>query len=839
MKSMKFILLALTVIALIAVAFLLLRYKKILASFYSINSDEYVLSELSNDLVPSGLYEDDFDLESLSYIDDFIESEIDKGFPGAVLLVMKDGKIVKHSAYGYKLKYESGKELVNPVAMTKDTLFDLASNTKIYATTLAIIKLVDEGKIELNDPVEKYLPNFKDNENDPIKMKKYVTISHLLNHSSGLPANFKFYNPKYAKEYYSIEREQTIEYLMEIPLVYEPGSKDLYSDIGFMILGVIIEEVTGQPLDSYVEENIYRPLGLKRTVFSPLKNGFKKDEIAATELNGNTRDYNIDFPNIRTYTLQGEVHDEKAFYSMGEVSGHAGLFSTAEELGILSQMILNGGKIGNYYFASEETVKAFMEPSDITPFRTLGWSRAGIEGQEGYFGEYASPNTIGHTGWTGTFSHIDPENNIIVILLTNKKHTPVSYSFNGKLNGFVGDNFETGRYGKILSMVYNAYYKKHPNKRPPVRLAIDRINQYENIFKDKKIGLITNHTGINSQQETTIDVLYEKFDLVALFSPEHGIRGSAKAGESIKNSIDEKTGLSVYSLYGKTRRPTEEMLKDIDILAFDMQDIGARFYTYISTMAYAMEACAQYDKTFVVFDRPNPIGGKVEGNILDSSFQSFIGVYPIPQRHGMTVGELARLFNGEYEIGCKLIVIPMARWTRDLYYEETGLNIWQAPSPNMPNIDTALVYPGTCLFEGTNISEGRGTSKPFRIIGAPWINGEELAKEMGKLNLSGVEFEAVTFIPMENKYQGQHCEGVEIIVTDRENFNPVMAAVYLLNTIQKLYPEKIEYRNEHFDALTGEPSLRTGEYSIIDIENKWIQESKVFIDISKKYYLYQ
>jgi len=839
MMKKKSIFLSGFLVLFIITVLLVFSNNKIIKSFYSAPHDEELTDISDNILEGSESKEEDFDTEYLSYIDTFIESEIDKGFPGAVLLVMKDGKVVKHTAYGYKLKYENGIELSNPIAMTEDTLFDLASNTKIYATTLAIIKLVDEGRIHLTDPVEKYLPLFKDKETDPIKMKKYVTIEHLLNHSSGLPANFKFYDPKSAKDFYSLDREKTIQYLMEIPLEYEPGTKDVYSDIGFMILGVIIEEVTGQSLDQYVEEKIYAPLGLKRTVFCPLKKGFKKEEIAATELNGNTRDFNIDFPNIRTYTLQGEVHDEKAYYSMGEVAGHAGLFSTAKELGILSQMILNGGKFGDYYLADEETIRTFMEPSAVTSFRTLGWNRASWEGQENKFGEYAGPDTIGHTGWTGTFTHIDPEKNIIVILLTNKKHSPVTYTDGGKIDGFKGDYFETGKYGKILTMVYNAYYKKHPEERPPVRLGIDRINQYQTLFQGKKIGLITNHTGMNSQGEVSIDVLYEKFNLIALFSPEHGIRGNQEAGTSVEHSIDEKTGLPIYSLYGQTKRPTEEMMKDIDILAFDMQDVGARFYTYISTMAYAMEACAQYDKTFVVFDRPNPIGGKVEGNCLDSSYWSFIGVYSIPQRHGMTVGELARLFNEEYGIGCKLVVIPMTRYSRDLYYEECGLNVWQPPSPNMPAVDTALVYSGTCIFEGTNISEGRGTDKPFEIIGAPWINGEVLADEMERLNLPGVQFRAITFVPAENKYKGQSCEGVELIITDRRQYNSVLTGLYLLNTIQKLYPEKIEYRNEHFDALTGEPLLRSGNYSVEEIEWQWIEEARDFAEMSKKYYLYQ
>lgn len=275
-----------------------------------------------------------------------------------------------------------------------------------------------------------------------------------------------------------------------------------------------------------------------------------------------------------------------------------------------------------------------------------------------------------------------------------------------------------------------------------VTVGIDNIDNYKDLFQGKKVGLITNPSGMNSNFENTIDVLNSKTTLTTLFAAEHGIRGNNQDGGTIGNETDVKTGLPVYSLYGKTKKPTADMLKDVDVLVYDMQDVGARFYTFINTMAYAMQACAENNKTFVIMDRPNPIGGNVEGTILNDKdtdangklkYVSFVGMYPIPQRYGMTIGEYAKYLNKSQKIKCDLKVVLMTGWTRDMYYDETGLKTWVMPSPNMPTLDTAIVYAGTCVFEGTNVSEGRGTTRPFELIGAPWINSIDLADKLNSL----------------------------------------------------------------------------------------------------------
>ena len=337
-----------------------------------------------------------------------------------------------------------------------------------------------------------------------------------------------------------------------------------------------------------------------------------------------------------------------------------------------------------------------------------------------------------------------------------------------------------------------------------VKLGIDNLDENLTIFEGKRVGLITNPSGMDSNFKSSIDVLYEKTNLTTLFAAEHGIRGNAQAGDNVGSEVDEVTGLPVHSLYGSTKKPTPEMLENVDVLAYDMQDVGARFYTYINTLAYAMEACAENNKTFVVFDRPNPIGGDVQGNLLNPEFSSFVGMYPIVQRYGMTVGEYAKFINEEFNINCKLEVVEMEGWTRDMYYDETGLNTWVMPSPNMPTLTTSIVYTGTCVFEGTNVSEGRGTTRPFELIGAPWIEPMELSNKLNSLGLPGVKFRPASFTPSFSKYsasdtvnyptgKNQVCGGVQVYVTNRDEFNAVKTGYAMLYTIRDMYPDKFQY----------------------------------------------
>ena len=371
------------------------------------------------------------------------------------------------------------------------------------------------------------------------------------------------------------------------------------------------------------------------------------------------------------------------------------------------------------------------------------------------------------------------------------------------------------------------------------------LKEEKKLLKGKKVGLITNPTGIDSHLTSVVDLLHDdpEIQLTTLFGPEHGVRGDAQAGASVDFYEDEKTGLPVYSLYGKTKKPTSEMLKDVEVLVFDIQDVGTRYYTYIYTMAYAMEAAKENDIPFIVLDRPNPQGGEaVEGPVLEQEFSSFVGMYPIPLKHGMTVGELATLFNKEFKIGANLQVIKMKGWKRDMDYDATGLP-FVLPSPNMPTVSTAFVYPATGLIEGTNVSEGRGTTKPFELIGAPYINGDVLAGKLNALRLPGVQFRGASFTPMFSKYAGQLSHGVEIYVTDRKKFKTVPTGLHLIKTIHDLYPDDFEFlQANNFNLLIGngwvKGKIEDGS-SVNEIMNEYQDDLDAFKKVRKNYLLYR
>ncbi|MGN9863403.1 penicillin binding protein PBP4B [Bacillus swezeyi] len=400
-----------------------------------------------------------FSSEKLKQVDRLIEQDVNKGFPGASLIVVKDGKIVKKEAYGYKQKYSGLTPLKHQKKMKPSTMFDLASNTKMYAVNYALQHLASRGTIDLNAKISHYIPGFKDLPEDIIKGKDRLRVIDLLHHTAGFPASWNYYDPQTAGKLYSQTRKKTLAFLSKTPLAYEPGTKQLYSDIDYMLLGVIIEKITGQRLDHYVEKQFYRPLGLRHTMFKPLQKGFKPSHFAATELMGNTRDGTVWFPNIRTYTLQGEVHDEKAFYSMDGISGHAGLFSTVDDMAVLLQVMLNGGGYGDRQLFNNAVISEFTKPSKTNATYGLGWRLNGNTDMEWMFGKHASSKAYGHTGWTGTVTIIDPAYQLGIVLLTNKKHSPVIDPSKNP-NQFEGDLYSTGKYGSVITSVYEALNNK-------------------------------------------------------------------------------------------------------------------------------------------------------------------------------------------------------------------------------------------------------------------------------------------------------------------------------------------------------------------------------------------
>lgn len=387
-----------------------------------------------------------------------------------------------------------------------------------------------------------------------------------------------------------------------------------------------------------------------------------------------------------------------------------------------------------------------------------------------------------------------------------------------------------------------------------VKLGIERLlTDSKDLLKNQRIGLICNQASVNHQFQHAADLFFEDADirLVSLFGPQHGIRGDVQDNMiETAHTFDKKTKLPIYSLYSETREPNEEMLKDLDVLVFDLQDVGCRVYTFIYTMANAMRACAKYSKKMFVCDRPNPINGiGVEGNLLEDEFKSFVGQYPIPMRHGLTVGELAGLFNEEFSIGCDLEVIKMEGWARQNYFDETDAP-WVLPSPNMPTVETAVVFPATVFFEGTQISEGRGTTKPFEVVGAPYIDGDELADALAKLKLSGVTFRSINFLPTFQKHANQTCGGVFVHITERESFFPVITGIALVKTIYDLYPQQFQWKKppyeyvyelNPFDVISGTDKIRNFIETGADLKTiklSWEADVKYFRELRENYLLY-
>ncbi|CAD2225615.1 Beta-lactamase [Pseudoalteromonas sp. 3J6] len=388
-----------------------------------------------------------------SAVDKLIEKDVSAGFPGAVLAIIKAGKILKLTAYGDAKQYQQNDlMLLRPEPMQTNTLFDLASNTKIFATNFALMKLVSEGQLNINNRVSDYLTEYQ---GDGRELRQ---VKDLLTHKAGYPPVFDFHrkDTRYGEAFFSQASDTTKQLLLtSVPLASEPSAQHVYSDIDYMILGVLIERISGQPLDEYLEQHIYAPLKLNNTLFNPLKKGFNRQQFAATELSGNTRDGRIHFDNIRTNVLQGQVHDERAFYSLDGVAGHAGLFSNAPDLAVLCQVLLNKGGYGDKQIFNASSLAQFLTPQSTDETYGLGFRLAGNnQARRWHFGPYASPQAYGHTGWTGTVTVIDPAYDLAIVLLTNARHSPIKGS--EKRYQFVGKNFETAQYGSIVSLIYEA-----------------------------------------------------------------------------------------------------------------------------------------------------------------------------------------------------------------------------------------------------------------------------------------------------------------------------------------------------------------------------------------------
>ncbi|HEV8230956.1 MAG TPA: exo-beta-N-acetylmuramidase NamZ domain-containing protein [Thermoanaerobaculia bacterium] len=715
-----------------------------------------------------------FSAERLARVDGVIQEAIGRGeLPGAVVLVGRRDRVVFRRAYGNRAVVPSREP------MTVDTVFDVASLTKPVVTATSVMILVERGKIALLDPVMKHIPEFAPEKGD----REKVTVEQLLTHRAGFVADDPI-------DLYTGTVEEIFARKYRQPLESPPGMRFHYSDVSYEVLGELVRKASGIPLDEFAEREIFRPLRMKDSHFRPLATSRFLGErmglvgltqpplsrIAPTE----RRDY---------HWLRGEVHDPRA-YALGGVAGHAGLFSTADDLARYCRMLLSGGRLGNARVLSPLGVEAMTRPRFYGDgdLRALAWDVATAYSRNR--GDLFPPGSFGHTGFTGTSLWIDSSSGVYVVFLSNRLHPDGKGDVN-RLRGIVSTIVaaalpdDTHRDARRLA-------ERVPIRRDVFAGVDVLVSESFRPIAGKRVGLVTNATGRARDGRSTIEVLLSDgakkkgVKLVRLFSPEHGIRSDVD-GE-VADQVDPATGLPVRSLYSEDRRPRREDLEGLDALVYDVQDVGTRFYTYITTLRSVLEEAAKAKIVVVVLDRPDPIDGAVvEGSVADADKLSFTVPHAIPVRYGMTPGELTSLYESELRLGAHIEIVKLRGWSRELWYDETSLE-WVNPSPNMRSLTEAMLYPGIGLLEPTNLSVGRGTDTPFEVIGAPWLDGRRLAAVLAARKIAGVTFTPIHFTPSSSTFAGERCGGIRFTIRDRETLRPVALGIEIAVALRDLYP---------------------------------------------------
>jgi uncharacterized protein YbbC (DUF1343 family)/CubicO group peptidase (beta-lactamase class C family) len=753
--------------------------------------------------------------EKLAEMDGAIQEAIQENrCPGGVLWVEHRGASY-HKAFGHRAVVP---ELE---AMTEDTIFDAASLTKVVACAPAVMLLIERGAIRLDERVQVYIPEFKGSG------KEVITVKHLLLHTSGLRGDIETRSDWKGQQ-------AAVAKACEEQLLSKPGSAFRYSDINFFLLGELVQRVTKTSLDVFVQREIYEPLKMTDTGFLPTE--ARRARIAPTEV-------------VEGKPWRGVVHDPTARH-MGGVAGHAGLFTTAADLARYARMLLQAGELDGVRILKPETVRlmtSVQTPETLEARRGLGWDID--SGYSGLRGKWFPLGSYGHTGWTGTSLWVDPFSRSFVIFLSNRNH-PTEKGSVGPLRARLGTLAAEAIADFNFAYVPGALAAATPaspvetNAAFPVSRPLKTLNGIDVLVKQKfaplkglRLGLVTNHSGVDRERNRTIDLLKNapEVQLKVIFSPEHGLAG--RQDEPVGDSIDTGTGLPIFSLYGVNRRPTPDQLRDLDALVFDIQDVGCRFYTYITTMALAMEAAAEAGKKFFVLDRVNPLNGTtVEGPVLGEP-PSFVGYHKVPVRYGMTIGELAQMFRGERNCSVELTVVRLENWRRDAWFDETGLP-WINPSPNMRNLNEAILYPGIGLLESA-LSVGRGTDTPFQVVGAPFVNDVALANAMNEAQLPGVRFVPIQFTPTASIHQGQLCQGVFILVTDRNKCAATDVGIQLARTLYRIYPGHFQ-PDKLRHLLLHAPTLEAmrADQPLDRLHAEWQQDLSLFRTIRAKYLLY-
>jgi len=681
------------------------------------------------------------------------------GAPGAVACVGDAQTIHFLGATGLRQRTPE------PLPATPETIYDLASLTKVVATTTALMLLYEEGALDLDRPVSDYLatPDVSGG-----------TIRHLMQHTAGLVAGRPYY-----------QDHDTLDAMFmrygERRVDWAPGSARRYSDVGYMMLGRIIETVSQEPLDTFCRQRIFEPLGMTRTAFNPPSDW--RTLCAATERCG-----------WRNRLIVGEVHDENAS-AVGGVSGHAGLFSTASDLARYCRGLLGGNLL------REESIAAMIDGGRVPfyPWQGLGWKVAPWSTSvEGYL---PSKRAFGHTGWTGTSLWLDADTGRFAILLSNTCHP----SRDARNNRALRQTFHDA----VSETIYPG--------RCSVHTGLDRL-MYEGFqtLEDKRYALLTNSAAVDSMGRSILDVMSHapaSARLQLLYSPEHGLKGQAEAGAAVASTRLGET--PVISLYGDRKAPSASELASVELFVVDLPDIGARYYTYADTMKQCIEACARANTPVLILDRPNPLGGIVVEGPLPQRTTSPVCSIDVPVRHGLTLGEMA-MWHAVHTYSAlrpQVMVHLLDGWKRPLYLDACGLP-WVAPSPNMPDLETAVLYVGTCLFEGTNLNEGRGTDIPFRVFGAPWLRTDDILETVERAALAGASLEPVRYTPRaipgraENpRFRDQACEGIRVRVEDRDKLRPFTMAVALLTALEQTHRGQFELI-PFFDTLMGSTGLR-------------------------------
>ena len=748
-------------------------------------------------------------------IDSLVNDAVaDHQIPGAVVVIGHDGHIVFHRAYGMRSLVPTRE------TMTEDTIFDMASLTKDLVTATAIMQLYQQGKIRIDDPVAHYLPEFG------ASGKQDITIRQCLTHYSGLAPDLDLTGPWHG-------REEGLRRLFESAPIAPPGVVFRYSDENFIALGALVERVSGVPLEVYAQRNIVQPLGMVDSGYLPPAP--RGDRIAPTQYidaEGNLSNHGT--------ILRGVVHDPTA-RRMDGVAGHAGFFSTAADISLFAQALLDRLASRPSNFPLDRLTLAKMtepeQPATGTSLRGFGWD---IDSPfSSNRGTLFSVGSFGHTGFTGTSLWMDPQSDSYVIILTNAVH-PDGNGHTVALRSSIADaaaqaiGIKTQENGQLTQLTgYNESLtgaRRWGARNGDVLTGIDVLESEKFLTLQAlakrhghlRMGLLTSAVGVDRDGRRTIDVLAHDahaldagLTLTTLFSPEHGLQGNQDT-ENISNTTDPATGLPVISLFGSAekRRPSLDTLRRLDAVVIDLQDVGVRYWTYDAAMGYFLEAAAKVGIDIVVLDRPNPVTGSfVQGPISDIGRDSYTNYMPIPVRHGMTIGELARYYNGEGHIHAALTVVKMKGWQRGDWFDSTGLT-WIDPSPNLRSQRAAELYTGLGLIEISNISVGRGTGTPFELLGAPWIDARTFARTLNARLLPGVRFLPVNFTPAAPyPYAGQLCHGVSLLVMDRNALDGPELGLEIASALWKLYPN--DYKLDQIDRLLVNKSvldaLRSGE----------------------------